>query len=316
SQWMVRELGSSRKLAMVTAEASQLGPDWLPRMHPINSSRSKVNEPFFVFGSGRNGSTLLNLMLNMHPELFLPSEQYFLGDSIIKYKLYNFLNWRDLMKIIVGELLTSAKKHTWDISTDDMFERLLNLEEKSLESVIETIYRSYGDKITDFSIWGDTTPSNTAYIPEIFSLFPKSKYIFLIRDGRDVVASHKNAGEFVKRFSEPKLSANLWIESIGYYDWLKSKCDVLLVKYEDLVNSPESILKAISDHLGIEYVDQYLNFHQHKPTNLVYKEPVFDNIDKPLFNASIGRYSQDLSGTEIANVTSAMHKHLLRFEYL
>ena len=41
----------------------------------------------------------------------------------------------------------------------------------------------------NFKIWGDKTPQNTYFIKHIFPVYPSAKYVFIVRDGRDVVNS-------------------------------------------------------------------------------------------------------------------------------
>ncbi|MFY0606029.1 MAG: sulfotransferase [Cyclobacteriaceae bacterium] len=297
------------------ARRLQLISDLLPRKYPIKAQSPLDHLPFFVLGSGRNGSTMLNRMLNQHSEVFLPSEQYFLGNSIIKFKLYNFLIWRDLVKIITGELMPVTGSHTWDFFAEDVFDLLNNTPSRDLESVIDLIYRTYGGKSQRFTTWGDTTPLNTLYAPEIYSVFPKSKYIFLLRDGRDVVASNKKGGSYLGELSDPEKSAKHWLNSIDKYDWLRKRTDVLLVKYEELVSQPEAKLHEICNFLNIEFQMEMLDFHRIDLQNSLYLEPQHRNLQKPVFKSSIGNYRDDLTEEELAMVNGLLKTNLARFEY-
>jgi protein-tyrosine sulfotransferase len=290
--------------------------EFLPKKYPVQAVEPLENQPFFVLGSGRNGSTMLNRMLNMHPNLFLPSEQGFLGNSIIKFKLYNFLIWRDLMKIIAGELLLVTGSHTWNFSPEEVFADLNGIDDRSLQSVIDLIYSTYGNKNKSFKIWGDTTPLNTFYLPEIHSAFPQAKYIFLLRDGRDVVASYKKGGEYLGDLIDPNNAATHWLESIAKYDWIKEKVNVLLVKYEDLVADPESKLKEVCDHLNVEFSKTLLDFYRIDLNNPLYLEPQHSNLNKPVFKSSIGNFKKELNGAELEKVVGMIERQLSRFSYL
>ncbi len=290
--------------------------DFLPRKYPVHSSNLNFEQPFFIFGSGRNGSTMLNRMLNGHDELFLPSEQYFLGNSIIKFKLYNFLIWRDLLKIIIGELLPSTGSHTWEFGPDEIFRKLNESSDKSLQLLIDQVYRAYGNKIRVFKKWGDTTPLNTLYIPEIYSVFPKAKYIFLIRDGRDVVASYKRGGDYLGKLSDPNLAVKHWMNAIEKYDWLAKHTEVKCVQYEDLVNNPTEVLSEICQFLGVDFQQRMLDFHKEKPKNDLYSEPQHANLVKPVFDSSIGNYMSSLEGNELSAVEKTIKTGLERFKYI
>lgn len=251
----------------------------------------------------------------MHPNLFLPSEQYFLGNSIIKFKLYNFLIWRDLVKIVSGELLPITGSHTWDFSSEEVFNELNTIHDKSLQALIDLIYRAYGYKSKSFKIWGDTTPLNTFYLEEIHSAFPKSKYIFLLRDGRDVVASYKKGGAHLGDLCSPEKAAVHWMQSIEKYDWIKKREEVLLIKYESLVTDPHSSLRRLCKYLGIEFISDLLEFYEIDLYNPLYLEPQHRNLNKPIFMSSIGKFKKELTHNETKRVTNVMEKSLSRFGY-
>ncbi len=266
-------------------------------------------------GSGRNGSTLLNRMLNQHPDLFLPSEQYFLGNSIAKFKLYNWLLWRDLVKVVTGELMRETGSHTWDFSPNEVFRTINESEDKSLQRMIDTIFRTYGEKHKRFTTWGDTTPLNTYYLPEIWSVYPKAKYVFLMRDGRDVVDSYRRGGEkHLGELSIPENAVSHWKHSIRQYDWLQKRTAVHLVCYEELVAQPDEVLASLCEFLAIDYTEELLNFHQQSPESELYQEPQHSNIFKPLSTESIGKWKASFKEND--PIFSSIRKELNRFGYL
>ena len=288
--------------------------DGLPRKHPVKS-KNKLPQPFFIIGSGRNGSTLLNRMLNQHPDLFLPSEQYFLGNSIAKFKLYNWLLWRDLVKVVIGELMRDTGSHTWDFEPNEVFRAINESDDKSLQKMTDTIFRTYGEKSKDFSHWGDTTPLNTCYLPEIWSVYPQAKYVFLIRDGRDVVDSYKRGkAEYLGELSVPEKAVNHWKHAILQYDWLQQKTKVHMLRYEELVTRPEEVLLALCEFLEVDYVSDLLHFHQHDPASELYKEPQHANIFKPVNTESVGKWRESFKEND--PIFSVIQKELKRFGYL
>lgn len=290
---------------------------FLPKKYPVIDSRGLAVQPFFVFGSGRNGSTLLNRILNQHSQIFLPAEQYFLGPSIIKYELYNFMLWRDLVKVIVGELIPSSKSHNWNITKMPDLHRAYTLsgEERSLQWLIDYMYQSVNE--LQKPVWGDTTHLNTNYAPEIIKTFPEAKYFFLVRDGRDVVASFKKGGrEIFEDRAEPLVAANQWMQSIKMYEYLKTKIDLQLVTYEELVSAPEIILTQICQHLGVTYEPAMLQFHEHIPSREIYDLEIHKHLKYPISPMSIGKYQSALSTEELTEIMPILKKGLKQFKYL
>lgn len=295
---------------------------FLPGKYPLQAEPPLDPQPFFVLGSGRNGSTLLNRMLNQHSALFLPSEQYFLGNSIFKFRLYHFLIWRDLMKVIAGELLPATETTTWNMDVNELIMPLMTLQDQSLQRVIDGIFREYGHQLgSEFLRWGDTTPLNTQYLPEIFSLFPKAKYLFLIRDGRDVVTSYHAAGaEYLGKYADPEEAARLWQRAVRRYEWLLKKVkattggEVLLVRYEDLVTFPEAALSRVCDFLELSFEPQMLHFYEKDPGSSMYQEPQHQNIRNPVSSDSIGKWQAVFSGNE--SFFTLIEKDLIKYGYL
>ena len=292
----------------------------VPKRYIIHGAHEDIPQPFFIFGSGRNGSTLLNQILNQHPSLFLPSEQYFLGNSIIKYQLYNYILWRDLVKIIYGELIQSTGSHSWNFEPSQVITEAMQFDpqQQSLTNLIHHIYYAYGNiQKPGFRIWGDSTPYNTQYAKEIFKCFPKAKFIFLLRDGRDVTAAYKKAGKAIhEQFCEPQNSAQHWLKSIEIYDWLRKKAEVQLIKYENLVSEPQTTVQSITDRLGVDYGSEMLEFHNHVSNVDEYREPHHSNLHKPISTSSVGQWKELLNEVELKAVERLIDQKLERFNYL
>ena len=288
----------------------------IPWGFPIKSG-IKLQKPVFVFGSGRNGSTLLNRMLNKHPQLFCPTEQYFLGPNIIKFYLYrHFLNWRDLVKVLAGELDPSSGSHTWETGFNPQLSDLFESENKNLQFLIDTFYRTYGkSQKKGFNTWVDTSSPNTRYFKEIYQCFPDAKYCFLIRDGRDVINSYTKGGK--QHFGEiatPSIAAQHWIDSVNAYHWLEKKTQVLVIKYEELVQNPEFTLKTICEYLGTEFTEEMLDFYQEKlPSGL--SDEYFKNVRKPVFKSSVRNWEHQLDSAILEEVTPKIEPYLKFFNY-
>ena len=86
----------------------------------VNSGK-KDNSIFFIFGSGRNGSTLLARLLNTHSQIFLPPEQFALPYTIIDWHSSLFKNplykhWKRAFTIVRVSINTFSIKY-WFSST-------------------------------------------------------------------------------------------------------------------------------------------------------------------------------------------------------
>ncbi len=256
-------------------------------------------------------------MLNKHPELFCPTEQYFLGSNIIKFYLYrHFLNWRDLVKVLAGELDPSSGSHTWATGYNPQLSDLFESENKSLQFLIDSLYRTYGmSQKKGFNTWVDTSSPNTRFYKEIYNCFPDAKYCFLIRDGRDVVNSYIKGGK--QHFGEvatPAIATQHWIDSVIAYHWLEKRTQVLVIKYEELVQNPESTLKTICEHIGTGFTEEMLDYHQEElPAG--FRDDYFTNVTRPVFKSSVRKWEDELDPMLLEEIGPKIGPYLKLFNY-
>ena len=281
---------------------------------------SHSTHPFFIISAGRSGSTLLNRILNENQHIFLPSEQYFLGVAILKFRMFRMLLWRDLVKIILGELVYH-KSHTWDIRYEPLFEQLFSVDKhhRSLRLIIDSIYNEYGSQQgkTEFR-WGDSTPLNSLYVNELLYLYPKASFIFLVRDGREVCASYKIGGkEAFGKLSDPVQAANHWNKSIKALDYLiKKKCKVYILKYEDLQREPEKSINSLTDYLGVSYNNGMLSYYDNIPDTLFFNESQHQKLKLPVISEPSDGWRKAFTTEEKNTLLPILNPGLERFGYI
>ena len=85
----------------------------------------KINlscEPFFILGSGRNGSTLLASTLSQYQNIYIPPEQFVLPYAIMKFRLFNFFSWKRLTKIIWNDYKKEENTTNWKFYQENLKE--------------------------------------------------------------------------------------------------------------------------------------------------------------------------------------------------
>src|ERR671914_974011 len=100
----------------------------------------------------------------------------------------------------------------------EQLERLIDSDEPvSYPSFVSAIFDLYGQR-KGKSLVGDKTPSYVLSLPTLHGLWPKAKFVHLIRDGRDVCLSMVNWKWVVKKLvrhfpnwtEDPVIAAALW----------------------------------------------------------------------------------------------------------
>jgi len=298
--------------------------NFVPSIHPVQKLSQNLScTPFFIIGSGRNGSTLLAAMLNKHTKLMVPPEQFFLHMVIIKFRLYNFLPWKDLVKILLGEVADNRRSVKWNLYINDLFNYFYTLpsSERTLRKIIDEVFVRYGkQKNISFEIWGDKSPLTTVRLNYIFPVFTDAKYIFLLRDGRDVVSSYVSGSEkYFQKYASLEHAAWLWNHSIKRWDWLQKKVkpsQLFMLKYEDLVTEPGKALEKLLNFLTLEFEEKMFDFHDQSSELGVDEMPHHQNLKKALNPDSIGKWKERLDSESIRKLMSLIQKNLERFGYI
>jgi len=269
-------------------------------------------EPFFILGSGRNGSTLLASTLSQYQNIHIPPEQFVLPYAIMKFRLFNFFSWKRLMKIIWNDYNKEENTINWKFYQGDL------KESKSLRGILDKIYSSSTNK--KFKIWGDKTPQNTYFIKHIFPVYPHAKYIFIVRDGRDVVNSlvkMMRTNNKYQTYTEHQLllqATELWNKSINIYDWLQDKgAHLLLVKYEDFVSNPAEKIKELASFLNVELgnLQEADKSKSMGVQNMLHHQ----NLSKPISTNSIGKWKKELPQEHFSLIQPLIKENLKKFNY-
>jgi Flp pilus assembly protein TadD len=173
--------------------------------------------------------------------------------------------------------------------------------------------------------WIEKTPPHIFHIKKFLLHRPQSKFIIMLRDGRDVVCSLKYRTEY-KNFEE---RVERWIydnlAGLPYWD----HPNVMVVKYEDLVGETEITLRKVFSFLGENYVSQVLDYHQQqkhwyhseiiKPKAIITHEDHHKlrnwQINQPLFDGR-GRWKREMVDVEKEVFKQQAQKYLEQFSYV
>lgn len=283
--------------------------------------KSEEDEPvFFIMGSGRNGSTLLARLLNNHSDIFLPPEQFALPFTIADWQFSRFKSWTSFYQKQLKRYLKNNQ--SWKLEEKDFKKieselRALDKEERGPGTIFKQVFERYAKKFGGpAKLYGDHSPLSTEYYKYIYHEFPDGKYIFLLRHPYDVVLSYSKMKEH--KASDPEYAAWKWNNSIKAYDYLKKKnCDVLLVKYRDLVSKPEEVTEKIQDFLDID------------PQNVINAIPANPEEDplgagthahhqklyKAVDASSVGKWKEELAPEIIEQIEESVEENAARFHF-
>lgn len=255
--------------------------------------RGDLYTPIFIGGEGRSGTTLMRVMLNNHRSIACgPETQWFLDPG-----------FTGLYEIIKEKYQPNL------ISYDEPPEELLN---RMFRAFISSHHGQYASK-QGKKRWADKSPYNIKKIDFFLKVFDyQMKFIHMVRDGRDVISSLVTMDWGPQSIEE---AAKSWHTIIRNSRRHIGKDYFLEIRYEDLIRDPEHILRKVCEFLNIRFDKNMLNFYKQGESIGGSHESSYDQVRKPIYSSSIGRWKRDLSAEQVKVVTEICIESLKSLGY-
>lgn len=228
------------------------------------------NPYVFVVGCPRSGTTLLQRMLDNHPQLTVANDTHFITRAAKKVLRKN--PTPALTAELVEAVLTYRRFYRMGLDKNDV--RAVARDCPSYAEFVSRLYTLRGTQQKKL-LSGEKTPDYCRQIPILHGLFPNARFVHIIRDGRNTALStlnwataSKGPGKWPLWNEDPVGTCALWWRwqaGKGQHDGnLVDKQRFYQVRYEDLVEAPELQLQAIAEFLDIPYSDSMANYHTGK----------------------------------------------------
>lgn len=202
-----------------------------------------MKPPFFILGCVRSGTTLLRDLLRQHPGLICPEETHYYrwGEP---FGMPSFVN-------TVGRSPLLKKHRSMDGIDEAWFQEQLALAGSRRDLFLRhaEAFRQAQGAPPDVRVF-DKTPQHVYGIPLLLSDFPGAKFVHIVRNPLNVVASLMVG----KVIAAPNVvaAANYWVEAVRIVNACRPilGADLHEIRYEDLVEAPRAALAAICTFVG------------------------------------------------------------------
>ena len=231
-----------------------------------------IDNPVFIIGFPRSGTTLLDTLLRGHPSIRVAEEA-------------------DAVGVMVNRLSGDS---------DERLETLANLQGRDVEDLRKT----YVDALArharpeDGVMPVDRFALNIVYAGEIHRIFPKARFILMLRHPADCVLSC-----FMQTFYETPANASFFTleDSAHLYDrvfglWRQYtdtlQLNVLQVKYEDLIENVETTCRQILDFLDLPWHPGILEHERSARERPLIGTASYNQVTRPLYTEAQGRWQR------------------------
>ena len=213
----------------------------------------------FLIGCPRSGTTLLQSMVASHPQVVSFPETHFFSETLSinpllrRVRFYgphtqqfvkNFLSRYGYTTITPFKEATPFYTHNqWCRTVLDTIDEMIIEQSKNIESDI---------------VWGlEKTPRHLFYISSIQQNGYSNKFIHILRNGPDVVASlYLATNDFPKQWGGARSvdkCVSWWNSSLKESLKYRDSSDHLFATYEQLIAEPEKVLKEVCNFLDLDY---------------------------------------------------------------
>lgn len=225
-------------------------------------------------GHPRSGTTLLEQVLDSHPEIVSAEETHILHDEAYLPLTRDFAPDTPLVSVLnasASVALREARKR---------YMRCMEL---------------FLGKNLQGNLLVDKNPALNVLIPAILRIFPEAKLLVALRDPRDVCLSC-----FMQPLPiNPVSSAYLTIERTarqyasvaGLWRSLLPQLNgqYMEVRYESLVKDLPAVSREVLSFLKVDWNGRVLRYNEHARSRLI-RSPTYDDVTKPVFQRAVGRW--------------------------
>ncbi len=258
-----------------------------------------AGQVFFVVGAPRSGTTLVQAMLSSHPRLAIPPEgEFFMkcrpsdreadaAASVERYLLTDAFGEQSLDRRSVRARGAALQDGTADGVRRGAFLAMLTLHAERLGA----------DRV------GEKSPHHCRHVDDIRRLLPAARFIHVLRDPRDVVASRLQVPW--TRASHLSLARSWVKDHARHRRHLESLPPAVYteVRLERLIADPEGELRRLCGFLGESFDPTMLRFHERADPGFAAREQGWKGgTMRPLDRGAAGRYRTRLTARQIAGV--------------
>lgn len=223
--------------------------------------------PIFLISLPRSGSTLLEQMLDRHPEIEAVGELPYIRALV-----------RSAMELHVRRE---------PIKVPQLIQRLSEPDRRAFGA--DYLRRANDHRRLATRYFVDKMPMNWSDVPFIRAILPHARFIEIRRNAMDCCLSN-----YLHYFSLAHMAsfdlghmARYYRDYVRLMDHLQRAAPGLIhhLRYEALIDDPETQLRAVLDFLGLEWDPGLLSFHE---SDRVVRTPSAEQVRRPLNRAGIG----------------------------
>jgi hypothetical protein len=207
-----------------------------------------IDKPIFIVGGSRSGTIALLMAIGKHRRILSsPSEDPFITDlgGMVHALEYCSDVERDYYLRTLRISHDYIYKSLHRLALESAFGRhygLKQLVKYTLENGLGLFQKRY---------WCTKTFPSELVTQGLLKLYPGTKFIWILRNGVNVVHSRRKFPEFRELSFENHCQH--WADSIMRFSYLFDLSEAIVIRQESLADDPAMVFRNIFNHIGVAY---------------------------------------------------------------
>jgi tetratricopeptide (TPR) repeat protein len=255
---------------------ASLTPEMIRRWQQETAPSAERYQVAFLGGHPRSGTTLLEQILDAHPEVLAFDEPVAFAQEV---------TGKIQIAAGTGEVQVRSLNNLPSFLAREIRQRYVKslLREVSAEPAARVLL--------------DKNPSPTMSLPIWLRVFPGLKVIIALRDPRDVViscfflnimlnatnANFLSLDRTAKHYSD-LMDVWLRMRELGGFDWIETR-------YEDVVNNLVEEGRRATEFLGLAWHPAQAHYHENARRKFLFA-PTYHDVTQPVYRRAVGRWER------------------------
>lgn len=249
-------------------------------------------EPVFLLGFPRSGTTLLEQVLDAHKDIQTLEEAPTMAGV-----MREVAPWLNAMALKDGAMSASQSwKQQWLAG----FRYMSKLQESQIKLLRNTYFQVVDERLNRVNRKRliDKMPLNSVEIGLILRLFPNARFIVAVRHPCDSVLSgymqpfqmNESMANFVNLEMGASLYKNVMRLLWQYEEVFGLSGRMHTIRYEDLVSDLEAEASKVLTFLDLKWDESVLSFDQHAQKRKTLATPSYQGVTQQIYSGSVERW--------------------------
>jgi hypothetical protein len=259
----------------------------------------------FTVGCGRSGTTLLQSLMNSHPNIIATPECAFI--LMFHAHFGKIKNWtqEDILQF-VDKLYSWQNFALWLLDRKELTENLLAiLDVADYALVCKMVYYQMRKDKENVLVMVDKNPVYSIFADKMLEIFPSATFIHIVREPKDTIYAH------ISRFHKKNtfFLAWYWKDFNRSIEQVKGKLPdrFFTILYEEFVKNAELTLKDLCRFLEVPFDARIMQSRFPDMLPLYKKNKTFERIKivhegllSPINDSNIGKWRKDMKERDLA----------------